>query len=280
MLSAAAMRPQKTSTRNDLNALAIGPPSAIRAPIVDRRRSAIGVSHPRIASGIGRRGDNMRFGGPPLPISCVVARILETVRPHLPLMAEELLMSQRLRLLVPLLLVASTGAAGGGPSGGLRFDAAGGTTAPADYRDWIFLSSGLNMNYSAGGAAAGGDTFDNVFVDRASWRAFKATGHWPEGTVLVKEGRHGDTRGSINRTGQFQEGDAAYVELHVRDRKRFASGWGFFELRGGERGRVLPVTANCYSCHRANGAVETSFVQFYPTAKPIAVRAGTFDARK
>jgi hypothetical protein len=44
--------------------------------------------------------------------------------------------------------------------------------------------------------------------------------------------------------------------------------------------RVLPVKASCYACHQQNGAVETTFVQFYPTARPIAVKAGTFDAKK
>lgn len=179
-------------------------------------------------------------------------------------------------VLSPLLLVAATAGAGDVP----LYNAAGEVTVPPDYRDWIFLSSGLNMNYSLGGPAAGSDEFDNVFVDPKSWRVFKATGSWPEGTIFVKEGRHGATKGSINRTGQFQDGEATYVELHIRDTKRFKSGWGFFELRGSAPARVLPTTANCYSCHQQNAAVETTFVQFYPTAKPIAVKAGTFDASK
>lgn len=180
-----------------------------------------------------------------------------------------------LKALPPLLLIA---AAGGGSS--TQYNARGEIAAPADYREWIFLSSGLNMNYTPGGPSNGGDAFDNVFVDPASWRVFKATGSWPEGTVFVKEGRHGETRGSINRTGQFQDGEATYVELHIRDTRRFKSGWGFFELQGTKPGGVLPTSARCYSCHQQNGAVETTFVQFYPTAKPVAVRAGTFDATK
>lgn len=180
-----------------------------------------------------------------------------------------------LSVLPLLLLVAATGA------GEVPHDnSAGDISAPADYREWIFLSAGLNMNYSLGGAAAGGDAFDNVFVDPTSWRTFKATGSWPEGTTFVKEGRHGASKGSINHSGQFQDGKATYVELHIRDTKRFKSGWGFFEVSGTAPARVLPVTANCYSCHQQNGAVETTFVQFYPTAKPIAVKAGTFDAHK
>ncbi len=74
-----------------------------------------------------------------------------------------------IRILTPLLLVATaTATASAGAGKILHYNAAGETSAPARYRDWIFLSSGLNMNYSPGGPSAGDDTFDNVFVDPAS----------------------------------------------------------------------------------------------------------------
>ena len=176
-----------------------------------------------------------------------------------------------LGLLSPLLLIGAANA-----SDAPRYDAAGDLIVPTDYRDWIFLTSGLNMNYGDEPIAEH-DTFDNVFV---SWRAFKATGRWPQGTVFVKEGRRGATKGSINQTGQFQTEQRAYLELHVRDAKRFPTGWGFFEVAGGKSAKVLPSTASCYACHQQNAAVETTFVQFYPTAKPIAIKADTFDASK
>ena len=68
--------------------------------------------------------------------------------------------------------------------------------------------------------------------------------------------------------------------MHVRDSKRFKGGRGFFVNAGDRPAKVLPMTASCYACHAAHGAVSTTFVQFYPTAKPIAVKAGTFDAGK
>ena len=40
--------------------------------------------------------------------------------------------------------------------------------------------------------------------------------------------------------------------------------------------RQIPYEAEYYACHKANGAVDTTFTQFYPIAKPIAVKAGTF----
>jgi hypothetical protein len=37
----------------------------------------------------------------------------------------------------------------------------------------------------------------------------------------------------------------------------------------------MPQTANCYSCHQDHGAVDTTFVQFYPTLMGIAKDKGT-----
>lgn len=183
-------------------------------------------------------------------------------------------MRRAFELLLPLLLIAATDA-----GASAHYNRSGALIPPADYREWVFLTSGLNMNYGDEPIAAH-DTFDNVFVDPKSWRAFKATGHWPQGTVFVKEGRRGATKGSINQTGQFQTEQRAYLELHIRDQKRFPSGWGFFEVDGNKPARVLPILASCYACHMQHAATETTFVQFYPTAKPIAVKARTFDASK
>ncbi|MEO8374922.1 MAG: cytochrome P460 family protein [Sphingomonas bacterium] len=187
--------------------------------------------------------------------------------------AGECAMLRKSMLLLPLLLIAATGA-----DHAPRYDKAGALIVPTDYREWVFLSSGLNMNYGIGGHT-GDDNFDNVFVDPASWRVFKATGHWPEGTIFAKEGRLGVTTGSINHSGQFQSGDNTYLELHVRD-KRFPGGWGFFEADADKPAGVLPTTASCYACHQQHAASETTFVQFYPTAKPIAVKAHNFDASR
>jgi cytochrome P460 len=156
------------------------------------------------------------------------------------------------------------------------YSAAGELTLPADYREWVYLSTGLNMSYSAA-AMAGHAMFDNVFVDPAGWAAFKRTGHWPDKAMFVLEARGASSRGSINKSGQFQTEDRMGLEVHVRDEARFAGGWAFFVFGEGATSAVrLPEAADCYACHRAHGAVDTTFTQFYPTAKPIAVAAGSF----
>lgn len=160
------------------------------------------------------------------------------------------------------------------------YDAAGNLVPPADYREWVFLSSGLDMSYSDAPAAAGHSAFDNVFVDPAAWRAFKASGHWPDHAVFVLEVRAAQSKGSINRSGQYQSGPVVALEAHVRDERRFKGGWAFFDLgHGGAPGRMIPYEKDCYACHQAHGAVDTTFTQFYPAAKEIAVKAGTYAER-
>ncbi|MDQ1388830.1 MAG: hypothetical protein QOF56_2284 [Acidobacteriaceae bacterium] len=41
---------------------------------------------------------------------------------------------------------------------------------------------------------------------------------------------------------------------------------------------MIPTTAGCYTCHAEHAAVDTTFVQFYPTLLPIAKSKGTLSA--
>ena len=65
------------------------------------------------------------------------------------------------------------------------------------------------------------------------------------------------------------------LEVHVKDQSRFPGKWAFFGFSGAKTARMIPVTENCYSCHNDHGAVDTTFVQFYPTLMPIAKHKGT-----
>jgi len=58
---------------------------------------------------------------------------------------------------------------------------------PDNYREWVWLSSGLGMSYGPAAQSAREPVFDNVFVAPAAYRAFLETGKWPDKTVLVLE---------------------------------------------------------------------------------------------
>jgi len=146
---------------------------------------------------------------------------------------------------------------------------------PTDYREWIFLSSGLGMTYEPPSANPRPPTFGNVFVNPSSYRSFMQTGKWPDKTIFVLEFRNSDSEASINKSGRFQTGLAA-VEAEVKD-SRFADGWAFFNFRGDAPTEPMSASASapCVECHTKNTAVERTFVQFYPTLLEVARRMGT-----
>src|SRR5277367_5030246 len=101
----------------------------------------------------------------------------------------------------------------------------------------------------------------------------------PDQTVLLIENRSAEGRGSINKSGHYQGLTVAALEVHVKDAARFAGGWAFFEFGGNEPAKIIPKSEECYSCHTQHAAVDTTFVQFYPTLQPIARAKGTYSER-
>jgi Cu/Ag efflux protein CusF len=146
---------------------------------------------------------------------------------------------------------------------------------PKDYRQWVFLSSGIGMSYLSGGAPATTPNFENVFANPEAYQAFLKTGTWPDKTVLILESRRSETKVSINKDGRVQT-TVSGLEAHVKDASH--GGWAFYSFGDGtqQEGTLFPKTATCYSCHEQNAAVDTTFVQFYPTLIEIAKAKGTF----
>lgn len=149
---------------------------------------------------------------------------------------------------------------------------------PANYREWIYLSSGVDMSYLQNPMAMGHSVFDNVFVNPDAYRAFLQTGTWPDKTMLVLEVRKAGSNASINKSGHFQTPELMGREVHVRDDARFLGKWAFFGFDSDEPSKMVPKEAACYSCHQQHGAVDTTFVQFYPTLIGTAKDKGTLSA--
>lgn len=158
-----------------------------------------------------------------------------------------------------------------------QFTPQGRLVRPTGYREWIYLSTGLGMEY--GTAAGQPQKFTNVFVAPAAYHAFLATGHWPRQAVFVVEERAASSRGSINRAGHFQAGLVG-LGVEVKDAKRFADGWGYFLFGRDDRTAAPKLKSACWQCHDEHAAVEHTFVQFYPTLQPIARRFHSYDERK
>ena len=158
-----------------------------------------------------------------------------------------------------------------------QFTDKGELVVPTDYREWIFLSSGLGMTYGPISQANSDrpPMFDNVFVSPAAYRAFLATGKWPEKAMFVLEVRSSQSKGSINNGGHYQNERVGF-QVEVKDSSRFpGNGWAFFGVGSGKTARMIPRDGACYTCHPDKGAVDNTFVQFYPTLLPIAKEKGT-----
>jgi Cytochrome P460 len=148
---------------------------------------------------------------------------------------------------------------------------------PEHYREWVYLTSGFDMSYNPEAMQMGHHMFDNVFVNPEAFKVFVATGTWPDKTILVIEGRRAEGKGSINQKGNYQ-GATMGFEAHVKDEARFPGKWAFFAFGDAKTAKMIPTTADCYSCHANHAAVDTTFVQFYPTLMPIAKIKGTLAA--
>jgi hypothetical protein len=149
---------------------------------------------------------------------------------------------------------------------------------PANYREWVYLTSGVDMSYSPNAVGMDHSMFDNVFVNPDAYKAFLRTGTWPDKTMLVLEARVAGSKASINKNGHYQTSELMGREVHVKDESRFPGKWAFFGFDGDGPAKQVPKEAACYSCHEQHAAVDTTFVQFYPTLIDLAKKKGTLSA--
>jgi len=184
------------------------------------------------------------------------------------------------RVLLSLTLLLTTVAAQQAGTDEPRYTGEGRLVRPDNYREWVYLSSGLGMTYGVAEKTENRapERFDNVFVTQQAYRAFLKTGAWPDKTMFALEVRNSTTKGSINKGGHYQEGVAA-LEIHLKDEKRFPAKWAFFGFGESDpTGKPFPANSSCQTCHAKSGAVDQTFVQFYPTLIPVAKAKGTFKA--
>jgi len=144
---------------------------------------------------------------------------------------------------------------------------------PQAYRSWIFVGAPLTPNDMNNGQAAFPE-FHSVYIDPESYEAYKLTGKWRDGTVIVKELVSVGTKSSSSGKGYFM-GDFLGLEAVVKSASRFPKepgNWGFFRFTDEEGGpvhttaTVLP-TASCAACHQATADDDGIFTQHYPVLR-------------
>jgi len=146
------------------------------------------------------------------------------------------------------------------------YTADGKLTVPANYREWVFLTSGFGMNYSNGAGA--NPMFTNVYVSPEAYQGFKSSGKWPDKSMFIVEIYSPATHGSINKSGHYQN-EFHGLDVEVKDSSR-SNEWSYYNFNPGETtAEALP--GGCNKCHSENGAVEHTFVQFYPTLLDFSI---------
>ena len=152
---------------------------------------------------------------------------------------------------------------------------------PEGYREWVFVGSSLGLRYTEGKKEPEHLEYKNVYIDPAAYRAYRDTGAFPEGTVLVLETAAGEEKKEPGLRGSFQK-EFTGLSAAVKDRGRFPDGWAYFSFSDGPgktKARARPARkAACYDCHREKGAEDNVFTQFYPVLK--AARGGDTGKRE
>jgi hypothetical protein len=169
-------------------------------------------------------------------------------------------------LFLAVCIVAAMFAAGPGKAG-VRFEGKDTLLRPDGYREWVFVGSSLGLRYDEGKKQPEQLEYKNVYIDPAAYRAYKETGAFPEGTVLVLETATGEEKKEPGLRGSFQK-EFSGLSAAVKDKDRFPDGWAYFSFSGGagelkDKARAAK-TAACYDCHRQKGAEDNVFTQYYP----------------
>lgn len=159
------------------------------------------------------------------------------------------------------------------PSWGPKWTESGQLVLPSNYHEWVFLGSPLTPHGLNGGKAAFPE-YHNVYVQPQAFRAYRNTGQWPEGTIMLKELQL--TRPGTNPDGSSVEASGrGYfpaarngIDISVKSSNRFrdSNGWGFFNFGHHAPPYAKTATAqpkdSCAGCHIAN-ATNMVFTKFY-----------------
>jgi hypothetical protein len=117
------------------------------------------------------------------------------------------------------------------PQAAAQWNDKGELLRPVNYREWIYVGTPLTPNDMNDGKAAFPE-FHNVYIDPASWAAYKKTGEFPDGTVVVKELVSVGSKTASSGKGYFQ-GEFIGLEASVKSADKHAKEpghWGYYSF--------------------------------------------------
>jgi hypothetical protein len=143
-------------------------------------------------------------------------------------------------------------------------------TRPTGYREWIYVGTPVTPNELNNGKAAFPE-HHNVYIDPVSWKQWKETGKFRDGTILIKELVSVGSTSGVSGKGYFQ-GEFIGLEATIKSKKHFPDepgNWAYYSFSSKDH-KTLTETAKpfpsekCNACHQSAAADDFVFTQFYP----------------
>jgi len=152
-------------------------------------------------------------------------------------------------------------------------DSNGELVRPLNYRTWIYVGTPLTPNDMNNGKAAFPE-FHNVYIDPISYKHYKKTGEWREGTILIKELVSVGGKSAASGSGYFM-GNFIGLEATIKSKEHFPNepgNWAYFSFTNPTEGTLSATgkafkTAQCNSCHNTSAGDDFVFTQHYPVLR-------------
>ncbi|RDH85905.1 MAG: cytochrome P460 [endosymbiont of Galathealinum brachiosum] len=144
---------------------------------------------------------------------------------------------------------------------------------PSGFREWIYVGTPLTPNDMNNGKAAFPE-FHNVYISPDSWKHWKKTGKFKDGTVIIKELVSVGSKSAASGKGYFM-GEYLGLEALIKDSKRFSKevgNWAFFSFSSPDHKTLASSAkaqpeASCSTCHQANANDDLVFTKYYPVLR-------------
>jgi hypothetical protein len=118
---------------------------------------------------------------------------------------------------------------------------------PEGYRQWVRVKTAIIGPQSKAFKRFGG--IHHIYANAKAMEGYK-TGQFADGAILVF-----DVLETLEQQGVTEEGQRRFVDVMVKDAKRFADmgGWGYEEFNGNsttERTIKSLASTECFQCHK------------------------------
>lgn len=144
---------------------------------------------------------------------------------------------------------------------------------PTGYREWVYVGTPVTPNDMNNGKASFPE-HHNVYIDPESWKHWKETGNFREGTILIKELVSVGSKSAVSGNGYFQ-GDFIGLEATIKSKKHFPNepgNWAYYSFSTQDHKTLTASakpfsTGSCNVCHAVSAADDYVFTQYYPVLR-------------